>query len=502
MKHYVRITMLLLSLPLFGQGGGQVIVGNFGVQYVSSAPTGSCPATAPMQIVVGTGIPYTCQNGSWGVSGGGAGGGGNQGFLATWSTPSTLGSSNESEANGVLQVGTTNGVTLTATGGTLIGVKEISGITFTPPTDPNTSVQSDAAFGVGNNNAFGCGLSSALGSVPCFAMFSQIVDTNGNPFLISSTTASAVDSVTITNAAAANPATVAITGSGSDSNINLNVAPKGSGVVQINGQSAIATNGTVSSGIILQGNGTNLVANSSPQLDNGVTTSNTLTYAGKYLTVTGVSPAASVANIYTAAAPYTGGTATTNFPSLLLNPGAAVSTWSTAGTEFGVNAPSGFTGNFADFHVNGGSSVAKLDYQGNLTVNTCTGCSTIVDSLFTAGVSSTTTPSGTQYLPANGVMGIQTTAANACSLMSRAGTADKLYAIMSTNETGTSIAFTLAKNGSTTGSPPTCTINNGSAACNDTGHTLSFSAGDCLEVQTVQSGTGTNTWYQSGVGYH
>jgi hypothetical protein len=73
-------------------------------------------------------------------------------------------------------------------------------------------------------------------------------------------------------------------------------------------------------------------------------------------------------------APYAAGTATTNFPQLYLNAGTGPTTFSTAGTEVGVNAPSGFVGYLMDFHVNGGASVAFLDYQGNLTVSSCSGC--------------------------------------------------------------------------------------------------------------------------------
>ncbi len=66
----------------------------------------------------------------------------------------------------------------------------------------------------------------------------EVKDGNGNPFLLSTATASAVDSITITNAATANPATVAITASGSDSNVNLSVIPKGSGKVNIGSTNA------------------------------------------------------------------------------------------------------------------------------------------------------------------------------------------------------------------------------------------------------------------------
>jgi hypothetical protein len=63
-------------------------------------------------------------------------------------------------------------------------------------------------------------------------------------------------------------------------------------------------------------------------------------------------------------APYTGGTATTNFPQFYINDGTGPTTFSTLGTEFGINTPSGFTGNLEDYHVNGGASVANLSYLG------------------------------------------------------------------------------------------------------------------------------------------
>lgn len=66
-----------------------------------------------------------------------------------------------------------------------------------------------------------------------------ILDGNGHPFLLSSATGSAVDSITVTNAATANPATVTIAASGSDTNVNLNLAGKGSGAVEVGG----STNG-------------------------------------------------------------------------------------------------------------------------------------------------------------------------------------------------------------------------------------------------------------------
>lgn len=43
------------------------------VAYVSSAPSGSCSATPPLQVVVSTGAIYSCNNGTWGQSGGSGG---------------------------------------------------------------------------------------------------------------------------------------------------------------------------------------------------------------------------------------------------------------------------------------------------------------------------------------------------------------------------------------------------------------------------------------------
>jgi len=51
---------------------------------------------------------------------------------------------------------------------------------------------------------------------------------------------------------------------------------------------------------------------------------------------------------------FTGGTATTTKPQLLIEPAGTTSTaWSTSGTGIGVNAASGFAGNLLDLQVNG-----------------------------------------------------------------------------------------------------------------------------------------------------
>lgn len=53
---------------------------------------------------------------------------------------------------------------------------------------------------------------------------------------------------------------------------------------------------------------------------------------------------------------FTGGTGTTTKPQLLIEPTGTTSTsWNTAGTGLGINAPSGFTGNLLDFKYNNSS---------------------------------------------------------------------------------------------------------------------------------------------------
>ncbi|MEG7772412.1 hypothetical protein U2088_15860, partial [Listeria monocytogenes] len=54
-------------------------------------------------------------------------------------------------------------------------------------------------------------------------------------------------------------------------------------------------------------------------------------------------------------------------PQFLIEPTGTTSTaWSTSGTGLGINAASGFTGNFQDWQLNGVSK-ASISYLGTLT---------------------------------------------------------------------------------------------------------------------------------------
>lgn len=83
---------------------------------------------------------------------------------------------------------------------------------------------------------------------------------------------------------------------------------------------------------------------------------------------------ASVPELFDSGGLYTGGTGTTTVPHWYMNQGAtAPTTWSTAGTLLGMNAPASFTGSIFDFHVNGGVSVFRVDATGNLVAGSVPG---------------------------------------------------------------------------------------------------------------------------------
>jgi hypothetical protein len=101
----------------------------------------------------------------------------------------------------------------------------------------------------------------------------------------------------------------------------------------------------------------------------------TLTYDGSILTTSGrfinsynATVASAPAKTFTGTW-FTGGTATTTKPHVLIEPTDTTSTaWSTSGTGLGVNAASGFAGNLLDLQVNG-SSRLRVDSNGSIFQN-------------------------------------------------------------------------------------------------------------------------------------
>ena len=140
--------------------------------------------------------------------------------------------------------------------------------------------------------------------------------------------------------------------------------PAGSGTVTVVGA------GNLTSTAIMTGGGTTTAQ--TPSATSTLSSAGNMSLAGTFtaagLGTFSAAGAASTPGLTVSGAPFTGGTSTTNFPQLYVTSGTGPTTFSANGTVFGVNAPSGFTGNLADFHVNGGVSVAKIDASGNLTL--------------------------------------------------------------------------------------------------------------------------------------
>ena len=63
----------------------------------------------------------------------------------------------------------------------------------------------------------------------------SILDTNGNELMLLTATGSAVNEITLANAASGNAPSITASG---ETNVSLNLVPKGSGQVQINGNTA------------------------------------------------------------------------------------------------------------------------------------------------------------------------------------------------------------------------------------------------------------------------
>ncbi len=72
---------------------------------------------------------------------------------------------------------------------------------------------------------------------------------------------------------------------------------------------------------------------------------------------------------------FTGGSGTTTFPNVFIDPGGntAPTTFSVNGTLLGFNAPTGFTGKMLDAHLNGGGTVFSVDQAGGVACGTITG---------------------------------------------------------------------------------------------------------------------------------
>ena len=294
-----------------------------------------------------------------------------------------------------------------------------------------------------------------------------------------------VDHVDVAPASAANPATVTVSGKGTDSNINLNLVSKGVGTVQVNG-SAIAVSPLTTKGDIWGygssdgripacPNNYTLIYDSSSPL--GVHCIQYVSYLLSNGLIAQTGPGTTANRVIT------------NTDGLVsITKGDGVS-----GNPI-INIAS-VQGNGAKVQLSGGATTlndcVKFDANGN-TVDAGSPCGsggggsgggiTVYSGLTTSFVS-------TFFLPVGGGAAAALTEATAQTVAPSAATISNFHVqISQALGVGNSAVFTWRDSG--VSQTLTCTISGASAtSCVDTTHSFNAAAGDLLDIQVMPSGT-------------
>lgn len=149
----------------------------------------------------------------------------------------------------------------------------------------------------------------------------------------------------------------------------------------------------------------NVVYSASPTLT-GTLTCATVTASGVISTSQAAALSSSTGAAFTMTSTTwvgTSGTGTTAVPFMYLNGGTAPTTWSASGTGLGLNAPSGFAGNFLDLHLNGSASVFKIASTGIMTIGAGASFNgSLINSFTGLGSTSVITTTGVVYSAGNG----------------------------------------------------------------------------------------------------
>lgn len=390
----------------------------------------------------------------------------------------------------------------------------------------STSAQAAANFNIGANGVIGgtlsvtgaTTLSGALTASAAFILGVQSFVLNGGTQTVVSASGS----------------TIEVSGSTASSTIALPASPTvGQRIVVSNGASVNWT---------LSGNGNNIDGSSTATVYAGVgrtleysttnawrTTSLTVvqgnTFWGQLAAANtwtaantfSVNGAASTPPVLISGTIFTGGSATTTKPQLLIEPSGTTSTnWSTSGTVFGGNAASGFAGNLIDLQVaasskfkvnqnglvtatnglavsgSGGIAVTcsgtttwtgasvSLNASSNFNVSLCTGTST--GTVAIGGGSGSVSVSSTTWnvTTAGAVSGVTTIAASGTIYSSGGTIGGGVFALTD----GASIAIDLSK-----GNVYTVTLGGNRTLANPTNAT----AGTAFRVAFKQDGTGGRT---------
>lgn len=129
---------------------------------------------------------------------------------------------------------------------TISGTQTLTNKTLTAPVIANISNSGTITIPTGTDTLVGRATTDTLTNktltTPKFVNGGYIADANGNELIKLITVASAVNDISITNAATAGAPTISATGT--DANVSLNLVPKGTGTVQINGVDAVTISAT------------------------------------------------------------------------------------------------------------------------------------------------------------------------------------------------------------------------------------------------------------------
>lgn len=288
--------------------------------------------------------------------------------------------------NSGAQTGNTTGIFLNATETALNGMSHnLMDLQYGGAT--KFSIRRDGYLysvgGISNQSAY-TGAGNSTASSPIYTLtgtwFTGGTTTTTKPhFLIEPTGATSTNWNTNGTAIGVNAAT-GFTGNFLDLQLNaaniLSVSQTGGNTTKIDaGSSRLLLN--TNTGVLQFNDGNSTLAWTSTGLD-----ANTKRYSGGNLLLT-KNQVLSEPNIYSSGTWITGGTGTTNKPYVLIEPSGATSTnWSTSGTGLGVNAPSGFVGNVADFQVNG-TSILTVSSS---SVVLSTGARLLTNSIRTSGI--------------------------------------------------------------------------------------------------------------------